>query len=346
MTELAQRKPPFFIVGSGRSGTTLLQALINGHPSIAIPPDSHLYDRISPVIDTYGDFALRANRERFVADLLDDAYIRRWHLHATPKQLASKAASADRTGLVDALFTSYAEQRGATRWGDRTPDHIRCLEAVRADFPDAKLIHLVRDGRDRAVLRRRMIWGPSTAYGIAHEWRDEMLMWSAFCKRHGTTNTLVVRYEDLVSTPRQIMQRIFAFLEETYVDTVALFAETPTTRPMSIAQSQSQLQLQSSLAQEISTKKIGVYRRTLTRREVEIFEAVARDQLIAYGYLPEFSTPRPATMLERGASSIKDHALHWYRKLQHPYAAWRDVEFRVKLVHRHLAGYLGTRRVA
>src|SRR5690606_15598547 len=194
----------------------------------------------------------------------------------------------------------------------------------------------------RAEARRRMIWGPSTAFGMAHEWRHEMLLWSAFCHRHGAVDTLVVRYEDLVSMPRQIMRRIFEFLDEPYVDTVELYAETPLTRTLSTAQNE----WHSSLAQEISTKKIGVYRRTLTRREVEIFEAVAREALIAYGYLPEFSTPRPATVLERGASSIKDRTLRWYRKVQNPYATWLEVQFRLRLVHRHLVGFRGTRRIA
>src|SRR5690606_27357628 len=228
--------PPFFVVGSGRSGTTLLQALIDAHPNIAIPPESHLYDRVAPVFHTYGDLGVQSNRLRFIRDLLADAYIRQWHLEVTPGEIEARVIRGDRVGVIDALFSLYAKRQGARRWGDKTPDHIRCLEAIRTDFPDAKLIHLVRDGRDRAEARRRMIWGPSTPFGIAREWRDEVMRWKSFCDAYGTVGTLVVRYEDLVSAPRETMTRVFEFLGEPDVDTVAGYASTPLTRTLSTTQ--------------------------------------------------------------------------------------------------------------
>lgn len=323
---------PFFIVGSGRSGTTLLQALIDSHPNLSIPPESHLYDRLAPVFDTYGDLGLQAKRLRFIEDLLADAYIMQWKLGATPEEIESRVIRGDRVGVIDALFSLYAKQQGATRWGDKTPDHIRHLDEIRGDFPDAKLIHLVRDGRDRAEARRRMIWGPSTPLGMAREWRDETMRWKAFCDEHGEDGTLVVRYEDLVSAPHETMRRIFEFLEEPVVDTVGAYASTPLTRTLSTTQSG----WHSSLGRGISTKKVGIYRRALSDREIEIFESVARDALVAYGYQPEFASPRPATPLERLDALISDRALRWYRKLHSPYATWLEVQFRLRLAHRHL----------
>jgi len=327
-----QPKPPFFIVGSGRSGTTLLQALIDAHPNLAIPPESHLYDRIAPVFDTYGDLTLQSNRLHFIADLLADAYIKQWRLDVTPEEIEARVIRGDRVGVIDALFWLYAKRHGARRWGDKTPDHIRCLDAIRADFPDAKLIHLVRDGRDRAEARRRMIWGPSTPFGMAREWRDEVMLWKVFCDKHGTDGTLVVRYEDLVREPRETMKRIFEFLDEPYVDTVSSYASTPLTRTLSTTQSE----WHSSLGRGISAKKVGIYKRALTRREIEIFESVALDALVEYGYRPEFTAPRPATWLERMRSLTSDVVLRWYRKLLNPYAAWLEVQFRLRLAQRQL----------
>lgn len=330
--DACREKPPFFVVGSGRSGTTLLQALIDAHPNLSIPPESHVYDRIAPVFDTYGDLGIQRNRLRFIADLLADAYVRQWQLDTSPEEIEARVIRGDRIGVIDALFSLYAKKHGARRWGDKTPDHIRCLEAIRSDFPDARLIHLVRDGRDRAEARRRMIWGPSTPFGIACEWRDEVMQWKAFCNAHGTEGTLVVRYEDLVTAPRETMARIFEFLEEPDVDTVDEYSSTPLTRTLSATQSA----WHSSLGRGISTKKIGIYRRALTRREIEIFEAVARDALLEYGYQPEYSAPRPPTRLERIQSLFSDRALRWYRKLLNPYAAWLEVQFRLRLAHRQL----------
>lgn len=325
-------KPPFFVVGSGRSGTTLLQALIDAHPNLSIPPESHLYDRIAPVFDTYGDLSIQSNRLRFIADLLADAYIRQWRLDATPDEIEARVIRGDRVGVIDALFSLFAQRQGASRWGDKTPDHIRCLDAIRADFPDAKLIHLVRDGRDRAEARRRMIWGPSTPFGMAREWRDEVMLWKRFCDEHGSDGTLVVRYEDLVHAPRETMERVFEFLDEPYVDTVVNYASTPLTRTLSATQSE----WHASLGRGIFTRKVGIYRQALTRREIEIFESVARDALVEYGYQPEFTAPRPATWAERVRSAFSDVVLRWYRKLLNPYAAWLEVQFRLRLAQRQL----------
>src|SRR5690606_24285669 len=138
--------------------------------------------------------------------------------------------------VIDALFSLSAKRQGARRWGDKTPDHIRYLDAIRRDFPDARLIHLVRDGRDRAEARRRLIRGPSTPFGMAHGWRDEAMPWKAVCDEHGTAGTLVVSYEDLEHATTQTMERVFEFLEEPYVDTVGHSTSTPLTRTLSTTQ--------------------------------------------------------------------------------------------------------------
>jgi len=177
-----------------------------------------------------------------------------------------------------------------------------------------------------------MIWGPSTPFGMAREWRDEVMLWKRFCDEHGSDGTLVVRYEDLVHAPRETMERVFEFLDEPYVDTVVNYASTPLTRTLSATQSE----WHASLGRGIFTRKVGIYRQALTRREIEIFEYVARDALVEYGYQPEFTAPRPATWAERVRSAFSDVVLRWYRKLLNPYAAWLEVQFRLRLAQRQL----------
>src|SRR5690606_32544188 len=120
--DTAPHQPPFFVVGSARSGTTLLQALIDAHPNIAIPPESHIYDRVAPVFDTYGDLGSDVNRLRFIADLLADPYIKQWRLDVTPAEMDASVTRRDRVGIIRRLFSLYARQHDATRWGDKTPD--------------------------------------------------------------------------------------------------------------------------------------------------------------------------------------------------------------------------------
>lgn len=322
----------FFIVGCSRSGTTLLQALIDGHPNLAIPPESQIYSRFGAIFHTYGNLERLESRMRFIEALLRDAYIREWRLDATPEDVERRLARHDRAGVVAALFSLYAEQSGAAHWGDKTPEHIRHMAEIRRDFPNAKLIHLVRDGRDVAEAMRRMIWGPVSAYGLAHEWRREVMHWESFVAAHGSAGTMIVRYEDLVTSPRETLARVLEFIGEPFVDTVSTYTSTPLTQNLATTQST----WHSSLGQGISASKVGVYRQRFSAREIEIFEAVAGDVLSVYGYPREYPTPRPATWRDRGRAFIADRAVRWSRKLVRPHVLWLEIQFRLRLARRWL----------
>lgn len=322
----------FFVVGCSRSGTTLLQALIDGHPNLSIPPESQIYNRFGPVFHTYGDFGQRTDRMRFITALLRDAYIRQWRLDAEPDDIERRLGRRDRAGVIEALFSLYAEKNGARRWGDKTPEHIRHLAEIRSDFPGAKLIHLVRDGRDVAEAMRRMIWGPVTAFGLAHEWRREVMYWQTFIARHGSVDTLVVRYEDMVRSPQETLARVLGFLGEPFVDTVSSYAATPLTQTLAATQSA----WHSSLGQGISASKIGSYRRKFSPREIEIFESIAGDALDTYGYARDQRSPQPVTLWERQYAQVADRAVRWSRKLRRPSVIGDELQFRLRLVNRLL----------
>ena len=333
-----ERKPPFFLVGCSRSGTTLLQALIDSHPHLAIPPESHVYARFGRIAGTWGDLRERRCRRRLVSAMLGDAFIEEWGLGATPEDIEQRLRRPDFGGIVDALFELYAERQGARRWGDKTPEHIRHLAEIRRDFPEAKLIHLVRDGRDVAEAMQRMIFYPVTAYGVARVWCDEIRHWKTFCDSAGTENTLVVRYEDLVTSPGQVMRTLFEFLEEPYVDTVATYAGSALSRHLD-----AQGPWHSSLRQGISAAKVGAFRRRFTPREIEIIESIQAGPLRSYGYATVYASPRPAGPLEKVHAFFADRVVRWYRKAHHPRVFRQDLQSRCRIAWRLLLG--GWRRL-
>jgi hypothetical protein len=322
---MQQHCEPFFIVGCSRSGTTLLQVLIDTHPNLSLPPESHIYDRFGPFWRMYGDLTLKCNRARLIGSLLNDNFIREWRLDAMREDIERRLQREDRVGIVSALFSAYAERHGALRWGDKTPEHIRHLREIRADFPTAKLIHLVRDGRDVAEAMRRMVFGPVTAIGLAHEWQREVNHWREFCREYGTGNTLLVRYEDLVTSPRKTVGEVLRFVGELEVDTLADYASTSLSRSLGI-----QSAWHSSLRQGISTDKIGRYRRHFTARDIEAFESIAGETLSSYGYVPGHAKPRRATSLQVAYASFADRVVRWARKLFHPYVVRLELQFRVR----------------
>lgn len=323
---------PFFIVGCSRSGTTLLQVLIDAHPRLAIPPESHIYDRFGPFLDIYGDLTVRRCRNRFIGALLDDSFIRQWRLEATVADIERRVQRPDRVGVIDALFSLYAERKGALRWGDKTPEHIRHLQEIRADFPHAKLIHLVRDGRDVAEAMRRMVFGPVSAVGLAGEWQREVSHWNEFCAAHGSADTLLLHYEDLVTSPRETVDEVLRFIGEPELDTVSGYASSSLSRELATTQRA----WHSSLGKGITANKIGAYRQVFSSREIELFEAIAGERLAAYGYTPDNATPTAASFVERAYAFFADRFVRWARKLLHPSVVRLELQFRLRVMQRRL----------
>jgi hypothetical protein len=332
MADVHRRRVPFFIVGCTRSGTTLLQALIDNHPNIAIPPESNIYLRFGRIFHTYGDPSVRRNRLRLIRAILHDGCIQRWRLAASPGDIEQRLQQKNFPGIIEALFSFYARKHGARRWGDKTPAHIHYLSDIRRDFPDAKLIHLVRDGRDVAEAMRRMIWCPVTAVGLADRWRGEVMSWRKFCECAGSENTLIVRYEDLVTSPKEVIGRVMQFIDEPPVDTVSSYANS------AFSQLIGARPWQSSLRGGIDSSKVGLYRRKFSAHEIEIMESIAGDALSAYGYSLEYESPAAPTTWDRLYAFVADRLVRWYRKMYHPQLFWRDLQRRVRAVYRLLLG--------
>jgi hypothetical protein len=323
-------KSPIFIVGCSRSGTTLLQSLLDAHPNIVIPPEGQIYFRFGETFPYYGKLSDDRNRRRFIRDLLQDAYLQKWNLNCSVEEVEQVASSFTRAGIIEAVYCLYMCEKGAKRWGDKTPEHIRYLPLIKEDFPDAYLIHLVRDGRDVAEALKRMIFGPVSALGLGRFWRREVMHWREFQEQRGPDNMLEVRYEDLVSSPEQLIGRILAFIGEPYVDTTSSYADSD------VSQLVGSESWHSSLQEDITTDKIGVYRQQLSERDVELFEYVAGDALEAYGYRPEYRDPSGPSVFDQVHAFTADRVVRWYRKaFEMRVFAW-DIQYRSRKLLRYL----------
>lgn len=140
----------FFIIGVQRSGTTLLRLLLNEHSEIGIPEEAGF---LMPFI-TKGllkERSLNKNRrDKIAAYLIQNEQYARWKIqHGTTKKVLSQHKTMRE--IIVALY--YTSQKGIsdelpTIVGDKTPSFIRKVDLLATSFPDAKFIHIVRDGRD------------------------------------------------------------------------------------------------------------------------------------------------------------------------------------------------------
>jgi hypothetical protein len=307
--------PPFFILGCPRSGTTLLQVLVDSHPAIAIPPESFVFDRFGPLLGAYGNLAEPERLRALARDVLNDERIRDWNLTASLDDLLAAVEEKSAGGLFDALFTLYAKQHGKTRWGDKTPQHGLRIPELLAVFPDAKIIHLVRDGRDVAESTARIAIGPCSMLAIARRWSLYMEAAAAAAARLPPGQFLEIRYEDLVRDPAAARRRLMAFIGEEASLCPPLSQALPQTGTLERSSTYAH---HASLKKGISAGKIGAYVTAFPARQVELFEAVAGTWLTRHGYDRQFDRPRPPTRREEAAAFLLDHTVRYLRKFAQP----------------------------
>lgn len=257
-----------FVGGCGRSGTTLIREMLNRHPRIACGPETSIVcDLINP--------------ERLSVEW-------DWPRREIDAMLAE---SPSMIRFAERFFRTLAEREGKARWADKTPRNVRALPRILAAFPNAKFIHIVRDGRDVACSLRhhpkftvrngkvvpQEVNNPMR--GCAKRWVTDMSLGLAF-RAHPRCYEL--RYEDLVLRPEETLRELCAFIGEAYTPTML---EAPRVDPT--ADRPGRLINNTNVDGAISPTSIGRWRRDLSMEERHVVREVAGELLLATGYVKD-----------------------------------------------------------
>ncbi len=150
----------FFVGGHGRSGTTWLQRTLNTHPEVLCEGEGMLFGR------SMGDFG---GRRLLYKVLAESGELEAWHGHRgnywTKADEFERDVALIARAAMDALMRRALTDSGKRVLGDRTPHHISHLGEVHALFPNAKVVHAVRDGRDVAISGLHSFWHNSREKG-------------------------------------------------------------------------------------------------------------------------------------------------------------------------------------
>jgi hypothetical protein len=209
---------PIFIIGSPRSGTTLLRFMLSSHPDIFIPDETgfiphlvkpdHIEDTLSlkeviSLLDRIG----KLNYQWY--DLVDDI-----------PAFYQNLVSPNLMYVLDTLFRQIIANQNAIRWGDKTPLYVRHITLISMIYPHAQFIHVIRDGRD-ATLSAQRKWGVSKYwymdnYYLLQNWVTNVTMGRRDGTRLPKSQYFELRYEQLVQDPENNLHQICQFLGETY----------------------------------------------------------------------------------------------------------------------------------
>jgi hypothetical protein len=272
-------KSPIFIAGPDRSGTTLLYALLASHPNIAMVRRTNFWRWF---YGRYGDLAEDGNFERLLKDLL--RYKRSRPLQPDAIRIRKEFWQGEPSyGRVFSLLQEHnAERLGKPRWGDKSLHTEHYVHEVVREFPDARIIHMCRDPRDRFASVRKRFGGDARRVGAATaRWLVSM--------RRAQRNLLlyprnykIVRFEDLATDPEETMKHICAFIGEEY---------TPEMLTMRGASRYRESGGNSSFGQikpgTISKKPVGRFRDVLSEGEIAFIQLFAGRLMSSLGYRPE-----------------------------------------------------------
>ncbi len=209
-------RPPFFVVGSGRSGTTLLRIYLNAHSQVAIPSESWFLTQLLKELPA--DRPLSLDEQRRALRIVKGH--ERWQLDwDTPPQALDRLldGGVERTlaELVDEVFRLEVAASGKPAWADKTPPYVGIIPELARLFPGARFVHVVRDGRDVTLSYLRVGWGTigRTPYGLAHYWAGAVRMGALAAEELGPEVVMHLAYEDLVLDTRAALERVCAFLD-------------------------------------------------------------------------------------------------------------------------------------
>lgn len=300
---------PIFIVGSPRSGTTLLRAMLNRHPDIGLCDETYYFFYVFRRQRAFGDLRDEKRRRFLVERYLETDRIRRLGLDRDRLEARLMAAGTDYAALFRALLDFYAESSGKRRCGEKTPQHAFESETLCRLYPDARIVHLVRDPRDVVASLRRMPWGSRSPTRNARLWRTCV---AAAERRDGAENFLRIRYEDLVDQPEAQLRRVCGFLGEDYTPAML---EAP-------AGAKSDKWWFQRAQGPLSRDRQERWRQELRGDEVALVEWIAGRWLKELGYEPSGPSPGTARRLTAAARDALEGLARRLRSLPQLYYHW------------------------
>jgi hypothetical protein len=273
--------PSFFVVGSARSGTTLLRLVMNAHPLVVVPPESRF------IVDLWHGTEI-VDVEAFLAELEHHRQFQTWKLPVDDVRALLPAGSVAYGRAIDAAYEAYARTRGKRVWGDKTPRYIEHIAFLARCFPKARFVHVVRDGRNVALSYADVPFGPKTVAGAAELWSRRVRA-GLEAGRKLAGRYLELRYEHLVAGREGLEEqarRLCDFLQLSFDDAMLDYAEVSRAEMLDKARDLNPLLTRTPISEARS------WRYQMPARHTEVFEAVAGDVLDDLGYERRF--PRPA----------------------------------------------------
>lgn len=223
-----ERVRTVFVIGVGRSGTSLIQSMLHAHPDVAFLPETHFFRRY--IARSYGRRKHENHgAEAFQSTLANDKEYQRADISTTEllDPFLKDVQPFDLPRVCTHLFQLYRNRKGANVIGEKDPRLIDYLPQVQNVFPEARILHIVRDPRDVVLSRMKADWSagrPGWLHALTYRAqirRGRRQGQQAFGEQYKE-----VRYEDLLTKPETTLRDISRHIGVEYDDAMLTFQES------------------------------------------------------------------------------------------------------------------------
>jgi hypothetical protein len=294
--------PYVFIVGAPRSGTTLLRRLVDAHPDVAITRETHWITKLLE-----GEDAVSADSPvtpEVLARLRTHPKFTRMEVDGSAlDRLVSREGPVSYADFVTRVFDLYGEARGKRLVGDKVPDYVRNLPLLHRLWPEAKFVHLIRDGRDvcssmltrERFARRFATWEEDPIATAALSWEQLVRLGREAGAELPSDRYHELRYESLVRDPAEECRKLCDFLDVPFDEAMLRFHEGRTRDDPS---------LDAKKARRPVTAGLRSWRTELSGPDLERFEVAAGVLLGELGY--PLGVPDPSRSAQRRGAQLRE----------------------------------------
>ena len=277
---------PFFIVSSGRAGSTLLATMLNNSDEVFVPPESDFIARAYPFF--HGKTRFTRDDLKVAVDMfMCTSQGRGWGMDA--HTLVAALEREEPRSFADmnlTIYRTYCNDRQLRHvWcGIKRPMLIASINRIVSVFPETRIVHILRDGRDVHLSfldahKKGVPFGPKSVFSAALYWVDGLRRFRTF--KHD--KQIHMRYEDLVAEPEHEMKRLCEFLQIAYTPNL-LRAGHQQSGKKNIIQEEHRHTVHQKISEQIDGQNVSKYISRMNRGSIAMFDGLAAPYLIRYGY--------------------------------------------------------------
>ncbi|MDG1707183.1 MAG: sulfotransferase, partial [Emcibacteraceae bacterium] len=280
---------PFFIMGCGRSGNTLLRSMLIAGEEVVIPPESYVWPRVIRKFVTYKHLPWDELCSIIIGEFEAYREFYTWNCNLATVHLEARSLAHNKrslAGILDVLYRGYTTQTGQSglRWGDKTPINTIYSNKIYKLFPRAHYIHIIRDPRD--VVCSYLEAAKKNEYISVKNIEEAAIFWKASVnsmielkKNNKSAKVIEIKYEELVSNPVDTLKAICEFLNINYLDALLEFW-----KKVDKLGDVNYHQHHANISSSINTKSMGKWKNILTEVDCEKLSELIGPLANSYGY--------------------------------------------------------------